>query len=136
MTMTTNDKRKKAEEAEDPTPAPGNGGGDGADGEMLDWAVWQLIDPLLPTGGFAHSQGLEAAAQGGLVAGADDRSGRGNDNGEEYTRRTRAGGSEREGRGTRQRLFRRVGCARTVCAYVNTCVSLREELLTFLIVMG
>jgi hypothetical protein len=37
--------------------------GDG--GSMLDWAVWQLIDPLLPTGGFAHSQGLEAAAHGG-----------------------------------------------------------------------
>jgi|AntAceMinimDraft_1070359.scaffolds.fasta_scaffold82819_1 hypothetical protein len=55
--------------------------GDGGGGEMLEWAVWQLIDPLLPTGGFAHSQGLEAAAHGGLVAGADQRVGRGNDSG-------------------------------------------------------
>ena len=35
--------------------------------------MWQLVDPLLPTGGFAHSQGLEAAAQAGLVAGGDER---------------------------------------------------------------
>ena len=33
------------------------------------WATWQLIDPLLPTGGFAHSCGLEAAAHAGLVKG-------------------------------------------------------------------
>mmetsp|Transcript_1039 Transcript_1039/g.4626 ORF Transcript_1039/g.4626 Transcript_1039/m.4626 type:complete len:93 (+) Transcript_1039:2094-2372(+) len=44
-----------------------NGGG------MDDWAVWQLVDPLLPTGGFAHSQGLEAAAHARLVAGLDER---------------------------------------------------------------
>jgi hypothetical protein len=37
---------------------------------------------LLPTGGFAHSQGLEAAARAGLVAGGDERSGR---RGEEET---------------------------------------------------
>jgi urease accessory protein UreF len=35
--------------------------------------VYQLLDPLLPTGGFAHSQGLEAAARSGLVAGGDER---------------------------------------------------------------
>ncbi len=35
----------------------------------LYWATWQLIDPLLPTGGFAHSCGLEAAAHAGLVKG-------------------------------------------------------------------
>ena len=40
---------------------------------MDDWAVWQLVDPLLPTGGFAHSQGLEAAAHARLVAGLDER---------------------------------------------------------------
>ena len=38
-----------------------------------EWAVYQLLDPLLPTGGFAHSQGLEAAARSGLVAGGDER---------------------------------------------------------------
>lgn len=33
------------------------------------WRVWQLIDSALPTGGFAHSGGLEAMAQLGLVTG-------------------------------------------------------------------
>jgi len=32
-----------------------------------DWLVWQLIDSGLPTGGFAHSAGLEAAWQHGEV---------------------------------------------------------------------
>ncbi|RLN26553.1 hypothetical protein BBJ28_00026495 [Nothophytophthora sp. Chile5] len=32
-----------------------------------DWALWQMVDSLYPTGGFAHSLGLEAAAQEGLV---------------------------------------------------------------------
>lgn len=33
-----------------------------------DWAVWQMVDSLYPTGGFAHSLGLEAAVQERLVA--------------------------------------------------------------------
>lgn len=32
-----------------------------------DWAVWQMVDSLYPTGGFAHSLGLEAAVQERLV---------------------------------------------------------------------
>lgn len=32
-----------------------------------DWFVWQLIDSAFPTGGFAHSYGLEAAWQHGEV---------------------------------------------------------------------
>ena len=34
--------------------------------EFGSWSTWQLIDPLLPTGGFAHSGGLEAAANCGV----------------------------------------------------------------------
>jgi urease accessory protein len=34
---------------------------------MNTWAVWQIIDSGFPTGGFAHSWGLEAAWQGGEV---------------------------------------------------------------------
>ncbi|VFQ66814.1 unnamed protein product [Cuscuta campestris] len=36
------------------------------------WSQWQLLDSLLPTGGFAHSSGLEAAIQAGLVSGPED----------------------------------------------------------------
>ena len=32
-----------------------------------DWLTWQLIDSAFPTGGFAHSGGLEAAFQTGIV---------------------------------------------------------------------
>jgi urease accessory protein len=32
-----------------------------------DWLIWQLIDSAFPTGGFAHSSGLEAAWQHGEV---------------------------------------------------------------------
>jgi len=35
------------------------------------WLVWQIADSAFPTGGFAHSGGLEAAWQAGEVTGAD-----------------------------------------------------------------
>lgn len=35
-----------------------------------DWLVWQMVDSLYPTGGFAHSQGLEAAVQENHVSNA------------------------------------------------------------------
>ena len=38
----------------------------------MQWRIWQLIDSAFPTGGFAHSGGLEAAAQLGAVRGAGD----------------------------------------------------------------
>ena len=39
-----------------------------------DWLLWQLADSAFPTGGFAHSGGLEAAHQHGEVRNIDDLS--------------------------------------------------------------
>ena len=36
---------------------------------MINWVVWQLVDSAFPSGGFAHSGGLEAAWQHGAVGG-------------------------------------------------------------------
>ncbi len=36
-----------------------------------DWLIWQLADSAFPTGGFAHSGGLEAARQHGEVRGGE-----------------------------------------------------------------
>jgi len=38
----------------------------------MDFVLWQLADSAFPTGGFAHSNGLEAAWQHGEVRGRDD----------------------------------------------------------------
>ena len=68
------DAKSRHERAPADVPAPPSGADD--DAAFAAFATWQLIDPLLPTGGFAHSQGLEAAARAGLVAGGDERLGR------------------------------------------------------------
>jgi urease accessory protein len=36
-----------------------------------DWVIWQLADAAFPSGGFAHSGGLEAARQSGELGGTD-----------------------------------------------------------------
>jgi urease accessory protein len=41
------------------------------EGHAVIWRIWQLADSAFPSGGFAHSGGLEAALQQGEVRGAE-----------------------------------------------------------------
>ncbi|MDB5296990.1 MAG: putative urease accessory protein UreF, partial [Phycisphaerales bacterium] len=42
-----------------------------ADTAAADWLLWQLVDSAFPTGGFAHSGGVEAAWQHGRLRDGD-----------------------------------------------------------------
>ena len=42
---------------------------------MPDWLIWQVADSTFPAGGFAHSGGLEAAWQAGLLGDASGLAG-------------------------------------------------------------
>jgi urease accessory protein len=61
--------------AKEPAPSTADGffpsvdsmPGPGADPASADWLFWQLADSAFPTGGFAHSTGLEAARQYGEI---------------------------------------------------------------------
>jgi urease accessory protein len=62
----------RAERSNAPRSGPGiHSASISSEGKLLspDFLIWQLVDSAFPTGGFAHSSGLEAAWQHGEVRG-------------------------------------------------------------------
>jgi urease accessory protein len=48
---------------------------EGRESGSREWVVWQVVDSAFPTGGFAHSAGLEAAWQQGEIGGPSELKG-------------------------------------------------------------
>ena len=68
---TVNEPTANKPSASIPFPLPGERAGSASEGKLpsSDFLLWQLVDSAFPTGGFAHSAGLEAAWQHGEVRG-------------------------------------------------------------------
>ncbi|XP_044950759.1 urease accessory protein F [Hordeum vulgare subsp. vulgare] len=65
-------KKMRLDDAEDSAISQVPAAASSSMNQQLFWSQWQLLDSILPTGGFAHSYGLEAAMQSRIVNNPED----------------------------------------------------------------